>query len=194
MKLRLVLTLMACVIGGSASAADCATELKSSDGFKELSAKLKCLEDRIKALEGSRADKHAMPAAPPAGAAKGSSRISFSGVEIALEKCARLENRDVYCKFSITNPTEEDKKVCFQYESRIVADTGASFSQAMYQSVGSVQNNLSGSACDLVPPRVKASGWIQFHKASEKVDGKLQLVRLNCGGGCVLNAYDVPVQ
>ncbi len=36
---------------GVANAADCRTDLTKADGVKELSATLKCLEDRIRALE-----------------------------------------------------------------------------------------------------------------------------------------------
>lgn len=45
----------------TAEAADCSTELKPSDGYKELSAKLKCLNDKIRTLEKSTASAGSSP-------------------------------------------------------------------------------------------------------------------------------------
>lgn len=51
MKRARLLALAVALCVAAPAFADCNTELKATDGYKELSAKLKCLADRIRALE-----------------------------------------------------------------------------------------------------------------------------------------------
>jgi hypothetical protein len=54
--MRIVAALLSLALTSSASATNCDTDLKPADTYKDLSSKLKCLNDRINALEGYKSE------------------------------------------------------------------------------------------------------------------------------------------
>lgn len=182
------------VAAGSTWAADCDVRLKPSDDFAALSEKLACLQARIEKLEAQVSRGGAPSAANlTRDLPKGATTAEAGGVVFTLEKCTRDSRRRgaLVCEYGIVNTSTGDKRVCFGTESRLVTDTGGQFSRP-YIAVGS--ENGMREVCDLVPPRVKSSGAITFSKAGESAESKIQFVRLDCGSGCTLDAYNVPVQ
>lgn len=176
-----------------AFAADCDVRLKASDDFAALSDKLACLQARIEKLEAQAARGGAPSAANLTRDLPKGGTVEAQGVVFTLDKCTRGERRrgSLVCEYGIVNTTTSDKRVCFGTESRLVTDTGGQFSRS-YNAVGS--ETSMREVCDLVPPRVKSSGSITFSKAGESAESKIQFVRLDCGSGCALDAYDVPVE
>lgn len=192
------------MISGASSAAkskDCEVRLKPSDGFKELSAKLECLENRIRVLEGGGAQDVSVDQSVADTPIR---NVALKGGKILgrLSKCAwSSQNGDLYCSFSIMNKTSDDQKMCLGRESRLVTDISRSFSKAgwFYAGIGSKQDRAGpGSGgdlvCDLIPPYTKVEAWIRFLHSKGGAKAKVQFVRLDCGADCKIDAFNVPIE
>ncbi len=188
------------VVSISTHAADCDTELKSTDGFKDLSVKLRCLHDRIKALEGS-TGAGAPSAASLAKAASPRVRTLQNGIfQVELKKCAWSQsNSDLYCDFEFTNLTTDDKKLCLGEKSRLVTDSGASFSSSngINYGVGSINGSVwpgNNPICDTITPLSKIGTWIRFNGSKGAASSELQFLRLDCGAGCVFEVHRIEIK
>jgi hypothetical protein len=120
---------------------------------------------------------------------------------IEVKECGRLvsDSGNIYCEVSLSNLTPQDKKICFGRSSRMVTDTGASFSASngYYVAVGSVNSYVSSSSndvCDTLTPMTKMSGWVRFLGSSKSANSVIQFFRLDCGGGCVYEARNIQVK
>lgn len=184
---------------------DCQTELKQTDGFRELSAALKCLNDRVKALEASQsagsssAPRGTVEAPPPT--SERAKHIFNDTLRLELSKCGWQQGgeNNLTCEFQVTNLVKEDKRFCFGDASRLVTDKGASFSNSngFYAYVGSVENYLykgNNPICDMVPPFSKIQAKLAFRQTRGQADGEIQFLRVDCGSGCVYEAYKIPIK
>lgn len=183
---------------------NCQTELKPTDGYRELSAMLKCLNDRIKALETSRtATAAGAPESSPDIAPAMTERTRFlmdNTLQADLGQCAWSEDGDLSCSVKLTNLTNEDRKICFGTGSRLVTDKGVSFSATggITASVGSAKAYVSprtvDTVCDAVPPVSMVEASLRFHDSKGKADAAIQFLRFDCGAGCAYEAYKIPIK
>ena len=186
------------------ASSECQTELKATDGYRELSAALKCLDDRIKALEASRAPaspgapRAAVDVAPPA--SERAQVLLNKTLQVEIKQCGWAPSGgNLYCSMTMTNLTKEDKKVCLGAGSRLVTDKGSSFSVSggMDANVGSVTSSISnsrGTVCDDLPPLSKIEAWVRFWNSARQADGEVQFLRIDCGPGCVYETYKIPIK
>lgn len=201
-----VLLSWAPLASGAAVAADCDVTVKETDGLKDLSAKLKCLHDRIKALEGKGAAEAtntlARPALPQPGNLERTKVFQNGSLQVELQKCGwSKNNNNLTCSFQLGNLTQQDKKACFGPASRLVTDSGSTFSseQGSYNvgiaSVEGYQGKWDKSpVCDVVPPLSKVKAWINFRGSEGQATAQVQFLRLDCGAGCVYEAYNIPIE
>jgi hypothetical protein len=201
-----------CLVAGAAHAqtpakrsatSECQTELKPTDGYRELSAALKCLDDRLKSLEASRAGT-GVRQMPDRGevASPDIRRVEIllnNTLQVELESCGPSpHNQDLQCQFQITNLTKKDTKVCIGKDSRLVTDNGTSFSNAggLAASLGSVEDHLSGrnAVCDTITPLSTVQSWVRFDGSRGRAKSEVQFVRLDCGPGCLFEAYKIPIK
>jgi hypothetical protein len=188
-----------------ATASDCNVELKSTDGYKELSGILKCLNDSMKKLEA----KGSSPAAPnaatyaPALASLNSPNAKLfqnNTLQVELQKCGISNSSGrIRCDFQLTNMTKEDKKVCFADGSRLVTDTGSSFSNSngLEVAVGSISWQVYKGwtpVCDTITPLSKVQAYIAFITSNGGPHSSVQFLRLDCGSGCAYEAYNVELK
>lgn len=119
--------------------ADCGTQLKSGDSFKELTAILQCLEGRIRTLEAATSPPTSKKSAAlqPPPSADGRS-LTKDGISILLVKCERYEG-SLNCHYRITNTGSADKRVCFGEGSRIVSEAGEARSESYFRKIGSAR-------------------------------------------------------
>lgn len=188
---------------GRPAAPECQTELKATDGYRELSAALKCMDDRLRALEAARPAAGERPPRDRGEAApSGIRRVEIllnNTLQVELESCGPSpHNQDLQCEFQLTNLTQKDKKVCIGRDSRLVTDNGTSFSNAggLAASLASVEDHLSGrnAVCDTITPLSKVRSWVRFNGSRGRADREVQFVRLDCGSGCVFEAYNIPIK
>jgi hypothetical protein len=125
----------------SAAVADCDVELKPSDTFKELSAKLKCLETRIRALEGSAATGPVV-APPPAAKFSAVASMESGGIRFDVENCKK-SGSGIVCRVFITS-LGKDQSVYFTNGSRSVDTNGVLYSWKGYQGFGEKQMDQGG--------------------------------------------------
>lgn len=154
--MRKPLLMTACLLMwscGSASAAECPTELKVTDTYKELSATLKCLNDRIKVLEAQRgtASKAGSASEAPAPAAgfnvtvlKGAATASAGQYQVDVAKCQRIKDI-LRCSLSITSRGKDGQAYIAVDESRIFDTQGRDF-RAMRAEIGG--NTYGGGVND----------------------------------------------
>lgn len=130
--MRLAVFIVACLTPAMAEAADCATELKPTDTFKELSAKLKCLNDRISMLE----NRGAAPVAarPQPQPIPGTRVHEAGGIKIELESCGKTGS-GISCKIFVTS-SDNDREAGFSDGSRAVDFNGVVLSWKGYQTAG----------------------------------------------------------
>jgi hypothetical protein len=121
---------------GLAQAADCGPDLKQTDDYRTLSAKLKCLETRIRLLEGSRTPASTTigaAAAAPAPVQSLPQSQEVDGVRIELDRCERKEG--ISCKIFVTS-LREDINVGFERGSIAVDSNGMQYFWHGYQGLG----------------------------------------------------------
>jgi len=203
-----------CLVGGPALAqkpaarsfgGECQTELRSTDGYKELSAALKCLNDRIRALEATRST--AVTGAPRAAlevTTPTSERMQVlqnGTLQMELKQCGWWQSDgNLYCSVTLTNRTKKDKTACLGPASRLLTDKGSSFALTggFDASVGSVVGSLNDlrqdPVCDAIPPLSRVEAWVRFWNAGRKGEAEVQFLRIDCGSGCVYEAYNIPIQ
>lgn len=201
----------ACLAAGAAHAqqapprateSGCLTELKPTDGYRELSAMLKCLDDRIKALESARstgASRAATEIAPPTSER---SQILQSGtLQAEIKQCGWWQKEgNLYCSITLTNRTKEDKTACLGPASRLLTDKGSSYSLSggfdvsVGSVVGSMNINQQDPVCDSIPPLSKVEAWVRFWNAPRKGEAEVQFLRVDCGPGCTYEAYKIPIK
>ncbi len=186
---------------------ECQTELKQTDGYRELSAALKCLNDRIRALEASRSTgATSVPRGQVDVAAPASERsqiLQNGSLRFELQKCGwSPTNSDIFCQFEVTNLTKEDRRVCLGLASRLVTDKGTAFSaeRGFSGSIGSA-NNVDpmrlpgiGPVCDTLTPLIKVDSWVRFNGSRGQANNEVQFLRVDCGPGCVYEAYKIPIK
>jgi hypothetical protein len=205
------IALCACIATGAAYAepastrsagGDCQTELKPTDGYRELSAMLKCLDDRIKALETARpagAPRGATEIAPPASVRR---QILQNGtLQADLKKCGWWQkDGNLYCSITLTNRTKEDRTACLGPASRLLTDTGSSYALSggfdviVGSAVGSMNTNQQDPVCDTIPPLSRIEAWVRFWNAGRKGEAEVQFLRVDCGKGCTYEAYKIPIE
>ncbi len=183
-------------------AGDCQTELKPTDGYRELSAMLKCLDDRIKALEVTRstgASRAATESAPPASERR--QTLQNGTVQAELKQCGWWQgDGNLFCSITLTNRTREDKTACLGPAARLLTDTGSSYSVTggFDVSVGSVTGSMNinrqDPVCDSIPPLSKIEAWVRFWNAGRKGEAEVQFLRIDCGTGCIYEAYKIPIK
>ncbi len=105
-------------------AESCKTELKLTDGYRELSAILQCLKDEIEKLKGEAGKaspavpgKAALPSAPAGGTLKG----NVGPLTIELTGCRKVSG-SVACQIKYLSPS--DGALFFGGRSRLFDDTG----------------------------------------------------------------------
>jgi len=190
--------------GPSRPPAECQTELKPTDSYRELSAMLKCLNDRIRALEGSRA---------PAAAA--SPRAATEAAPVAADRPQKLLNdmvriegtacgwttstdRNLICRFQVTNLSKEDVRLCAGEGTRAVVDLGMSYTGAagFRAQIGTTAGNFfhgQKPVCGNLPPLAKIQMSLEFFRSRGQDEKSVQLLRLDCGPGCAYEVYKVPI-
>lgn len=117
------------LLSSTALAADCVPNSHSKDVPQEILARLKCLDDRIAALEGTG------PAWKVAAArAKSALQAQEAGnIRIEVDSCSK-SNGNIECDIYITS--DEDKDVEFKGDSRLVDENGLTFYWLGYQTPG----------------------------------------------------------
>lgn len=205
------IALGACIAAGTAhaqqtstrsAAGDCQTDLKPTDSYRELSAMLKCLNDRIKALESTRstgAPRAATEITPPTSERR---QVLQNGtLQAELKQCGWWQNDgNLYCSITLTNRTKEDKTACLGPASRLLTDTGSSyaigggFDVSIGSVVGSMNINRKAPVCDTIPPLSKVEAWVRFWNAGRKGETEIQFLRVDCGTGCTYEAYKIPIK
>jgi hypothetical protein len=127
--LRYLLAVALISLCGAAHAQDCDTTLKPSDGYQELSAKLKCLNDRINALGGAApaAGSGARTSAAQPQAAPGTQVQQEGGLKFELEGCTK-STPGIICSIFVTS-VGADKSFRYSPESRIVDAAGVVFTR-----------------------------------------------------------------
>jgi hypothetical protein len=130
--MRLAIFIVACLAPSMVQAADCATDLKPTDTFKELSAKLKCLNDRISVLEkGGAASVATRPQPQPI---PGTRVQEAGGIKIELESCSK-SGSGISCKIFVTS-SDNDREAGFSDGSRAVDYNGVVLTWKGYQTAG----------------------------------------------------------
>ncbi len=130
-KLFLILACCALWLPGAASAAECPTELKPTDTYKELSAALKCLNERMKALESQKASKAVAAEAQAAGvpkavALKPTASGSAGHYQVDLLKCQRT-GAAIKCSMTITSLGKDGRLYIHPAESKLFDTQGRDF-------------------------------------------------------------------
>ena len=193
-------------------ASECNVTVRPNDRSSDLTKKLSCLEQRISKLEQKIERLQVSVGRTVSSPANLDARIDTlkrkssnnvyekKDIKVELEKCAWSNDGNIYCQFQILNILRKDKTVCFGGSSRLVTDTGASFSISTYYDaeVGSKNGRISPydkkEICDVALPLSKVRSWIKFVNSRGQAESKIQFIRLDCGSGCQLEAYDIPIQ
>lgn len=186
------------------TAGDCQTELKQSDGYRELSAALKCLNDRIRALEASRAPagtnapRAAVEVAPATSERAQTVMNGALRVEATVCGWTTSTDKNLICRFQASNLTKEDVKFCVGDGTRAVVDSGASHSGAagFRARVGSIEDNYyrgQKPVCDSVPPLSRIQMTVEFFRSRGHDEKEVQFLRIDCGSGCAYEVYKIPI-
>lgn len=148
----LILALLLALPSGTAHAAECPTELKPTDTYKELSATLKCLNDRIKAFEaqrGASAKSGNAPDVPPPASGfkatilKGTASTSAGRYQLDVVKCQRAREY-VKCSLSVTSRGKDGSAYIAESESRLFDTQGRDFT-ASSADIGGVSTDRGSS-------------------------------------------------
>ena len=170
--MRLLVASLFLSLSSPVLAADCATDLKATDTYKELSAKLKCLNDRISALEGSgnTSQKAALSSKP----VLGTQTQEGGGVKLEIESCAKA-GANFSCRLFIT-ATSGDQNVQFDYESKAVDASGTVFRWKGFQTAG--QQMETGSVSRSFIGDVRTASTIFFEGGDKGLDTTLSALQL----------------
>jgi hypothetical protein len=130
--MRLLAVSLLLSLSSSVSAANCDTDLKQTDTYKQLSAKLKCLNDRINALEGI--ENTAQKSEPRTKPVAETQVQEADGFRIELESCSK-SGGEVACKLFVTSGLR-DRSMYITQDSSIVTDDGISLDLVGYHKAG----------------------------------------------------------
>lgn len=170
-------------------AANCDTELKSTDTYKELSAKLKCLNDRINSLEGSGATAQKKNLTPRPAA--GIQVQEVGGKKIELESCLN-SGSSVACTVFIT--TIKDGNLSIGNSSRALDEQGAILEFEGFR--GANEENVSrpmyGYVHRYYVSEVRTMGAILF-KSAKRVE-LLSAIQIKTGDNETFTFRNVAVQ
>lgn len=194
--MRLIVTLLAILLLAvmPAAAQDCNVELKQADSFKELSDKLRCMNEKIKFLERQLNPTSAPTIMPMTTSGRS---LEKDGIIFNLIKCAPTVSFQggIACEYQVSNSSKADKKVCVLRGARLVTDSGATFTSDYIMAIGgSTSAYGEPEACDVIPPGVSSKAYLTFRQAAKDVSKLVQLVRLNCGAGCILDVRNIPFE
>ncbi len=203
------------MVSQNAFAAPCQTDLGKNPKVSDIQRVFNCLNNKIAELENSlqatqsisSANNHrTSPESTP-----GRKKISLvkQGVQVSFERCSVNGSRyssTIECIFKLLNKTKTEKNFCIEDTSRIVLDTGQSLNRPRVK-VAASRYQSRRAACDMLPPLVRTYGAIAFKVRSysgsrsygrESVDvasaRNVQYLLLDCGPGCKLEAYNVPLR
>jgi hypothetical protein len=129
--MKFFIVMYSLLLSSAALAGDCSVELKSTDDYRVLSSKLKCLNDRINALEGSNPMQKVV-AKPKANA--GTQVQEAGGLRIELEGCAKAGG-NISCNIFVTS-TANDQRASFYSSSHAVDSNGTVVKWKGYQTSG----------------------------------------------------------
>lgn len=173
-------------------AQECDVRLKTADGYNELSAKLQCMNDKIKALEAALGQAGSGGKPNLAVNAPKDRSISKGNITVSLSKCEK-SGGNIVCSYSILNNSGTDKEICFKYDgTRAISDSSKTSTEVTLK-VG-VNDRWKQDICDIAPDQIQMQGSLNFYGYAKDVSENLQLVRLNVGGIGLLNAYNVPIE
>lgn len=214
--IRIAITVAIIIIFSQpAMAASCHTDLGKNPKVSDIQRVFNCLNNKIEELENrllttqsiSSSGKHR---ASQESASNGK-KLSFEkhGVEVSFERCSMGGSRyssTIECVFKLLNKTKSEKNFCIESSSRIVLDTGQSLNRPSVK-VAASRYQRSRAACDMLPPLVRTYGAIAFkvrnHRSSraygrDNVDlasaRNVQYLLLDCGPGCKLEGYNIPLR
>jgi hypothetical protein len=170
--MRIATTLLFLCISAPVWAADCDTNLKPTDTYKELSAKLKCLSDHINALEGSGGDsqKAAIRPKPVAGA----QIQEAGGFRMEVDSCTR-SGANFSCRLFVT-AVSGDQEAQFQIESKAVDSSGTVFRWKGLQTAG--QQLKTGSVSRQFIGDVRTGATIFFEGGDQSIVSPLSALQL----------------
>lgn len=166
-------------------AAHCDPDLKPSDTYKELSAKLKCLDDRISAMEEKSAAPQKIAVAPKSIA--GTQIQEGRGIKIELEGCSMLEST-ISCRTYITS-TANDVDLYFT-EGVLYDAAGAAFRSASYQGAGETAKAKFQTSRKFVSG-VRTRGQLYFDGVQDFDGNVIIALQLNVGYQGVLTFRNV---
>jgi hypothetical protein len=162
------------LMGAPARAADCALDLKETDDYRALTAKLKCLENRIKTLEGGAASTTNATSTPSAAPASGAPTSALSqevgGVRFEIDTCQQ-NNTEIICKLFIT-AIDADVNFTLLQSSRVVDDNGVSYFLGRCHGAGDPGWNFIPSAQSFISD-VRTELKLQFNGRPEQKPKKL---------------------
>jgi hypothetical protein len=162
--MRVLASIVVLLMASPVWARDCETDLKPNATYKELSAKLKCLNDRINALEGIEGT--AQKSVPKAKPAFGTQVQEADGFRIELESCSK-SGGEIACKLFVSS--SRDRNMLIARDSRIVTDDGVSLDLVGYHKAGErdMRRCCVGSyiEVDLVA-EARSAGVIYFKSAA----------------------------
>jgi len=160
-------------------AADCDTDLKPTDTYKELSAKLRCLNDRINSLEsnGNAVSQKSVISGKPSA---GTQVQEFDGIQVETQNCTKA-NVNITCRFAVT--AKESKAYFWENTSYAMDNNGMVFGNVQYRFVSGISFfgsvNLNGGVRYVIFAEFKGSNKpgemiteLQIHLASKAFEFK----------------------
>lgn len=121
--------------------------------------------------------------AVPGTVSKGAAVYTFSN-------CSS-ESGNIYCYFKVTNKSKKDIRACIGGPTKTVSDTGIDIDNGQVK-IGNEAG--SPSACDVIAPLVTVNAHAVFYNDARHFKGKIQFLRIGCGGSCKYEAYNVPLE
>lgn len=170
---RLLLAIAVYCLFAHPALAKCDVQLKPSDGFKELSAKLQCLKAEISELRNvifpQGATRPALPT-PVAGAAQES-----GGVRVELEKCSG-SGGSVDCKIHLTSLTK-DQTIYMSGDVIAVDNNGVTYRWRGFQKVGEKHMESGGNSRWYVAG-VRTAATISYGAQTDQSPSQLAALQL----------------
>jgi hypothetical protein len=161
-------------------AANCDTELKSTDTYKELSAKLKCLNDRISAIEGSgsTSQKAALRVSPT----KATQVQEAGGIKMELEGCS-TSGGSIACRIYIT-ATVNDDIIYLWGQSQAVNQEGAVLPIYGYQGRGEKEvEHITTNISRKLIKDARTSAVVFFNLGPDNVTEQFSALQFKLGRG-----------
>jgi hypothetical protein len=191
--LYVVFLLLLPLVSARALAADCDIDLKPTDTYKELSAKLKCLNNRINALEGSAGQSPRKALSQP----KVATQVEEAGgIRVELEGCLK-SSANIVCRIFLT-ATTTDAPVYIGYQSRAVNQDGAVIDMMGFQGLGEKEiERFPCNGCNIQRQLIKdakMNAVIFFKNSTENDTEQFTALRRQLGGNYSVTFRNVLVR